>query len=226
MATTEEQITGIKWDIIEQLSKKTLSPKELADNLNTTIANVSQQLKLLEAYGYVKKKKNDQGKGSRKQEDRRTLYSLAKTTATITNIQPSNTRRAEVKTNPLNQLMINLLLLDLKENAEPILGFFMAHKDLVEKIDAAYLLEQKQDETHILIITEKTDIFRVEKSRLEVNVGNKKYVVVFWSHTLAEFVDGLKRGESYFWNQWKRSRFLIETKIGVSKKIEEEQRTK
>lgn len=226
MATTEEQITGTKWDIIEQLSKETLSPKELSEKLNTTIANVSQQLKLLEAYGYLKKKKTDQGKGSRKQTDRRTLYSLAKTTTTITNIQQSNTKRAEVKTHPLHQLMINLLLLDQKENAEPILELYMAHKDLVEKIDAIYLVEQKHEETHLLIITDNTNIFRVEKSRLELVIGQKKHVIVFWSHTLVEFIEGLRRQESYFLNQWKKAKLLLETKIGVSKKIEEEQKSK
>ena len=53
----ETLLTGTKWQIIEQLAKKKQSPLELAEKLNTTIANISQQLRLLELSNLVKKKK-------------------------------------------------------------------------------------------------------------------------------------------------------------------------
>ncbi len=53
----ETILTGSKWDILEKLSEKAMSPTELAKTLNTTIANISQQLRLLQAAGLVKKER-------------------------------------------------------------------------------------------------------------------------------------------------------------------------
>ncbi|MCK5282029.1 MAG: hypothetical protein KAK00_01340 [Nanoarchaeota archaeon] len=69
----EEVFSNSKWDIIKDLSEKKFSPLQLAHKYNTTIGNVGHQLRLLEAYGLVKKEKiinRDKGKP-------RSLFSLA-----------------------------------------------------------------------------------------------------------------------------------------------------
>ena len=53
----ETLLTNTKWEIIELLSKESLSPLELSKKLNTTIANISQQLRLLETANLIKKQK-------------------------------------------------------------------------------------------------------------------------------------------------------------------------
>src|SRR3989338_3360904 len=61
-----------KWNILRELSSEKASPLQLAEKLNTTMANISQQLRLLEATNLVKKEKirnRDRGKP-------RTLFSL------------------------------------------------------------------------------------------------------------------------------------------------------
>ena len=69
----ETLLTGSKWDIIESLAKTSSSPLELAKKLNTTIANISQQLRLLQAAGLVKKKRTSEVKPGKP----RMLFSLA-----------------------------------------------------------------------------------------------------------------------------------------------------
>lgn len=62
-----------KWNILKCLSHEKLSPLQLAERLNTTMANISQQLRLLEAANLVKKEKiknRDRGKP-------RALFSLS-----------------------------------------------------------------------------------------------------------------------------------------------------
>ena len=58
----ETLLTGTKWDILELLAKDKLSPSELAKRLDTTIANISQQLRLLQTAGLIKKKRTGSGK--------------------------------------------------------------------------------------------------------------------------------------------------------------------
>lgn len=56
----ETLLTGIKWEIIETIAKQPSSPTELAKKLNTSVANISQQLRLLQTAGLINKKKISQ----------------------------------------------------------------------------------------------------------------------------------------------------------------------
>jgi DNA-binding transcriptional regulator GbsR (MarR family) len=53
----EPMISGSKWQIIELLSERSHSPTEIAGKTRTSLANISQQLRLLEVTGLVKKEK-------------------------------------------------------------------------------------------------------------------------------------------------------------------------
>ncbi|MEM2121282.1 MAG: helix-turn-helix domain-containing protein [Candidatus Woesearchaeota archaeon] len=53
----ESIFSGSKWEIIKKLSEKSYSPIELSKELNTTVANISQQLKILEMAGIIKKER-------------------------------------------------------------------------------------------------------------------------------------------------------------------------
>jgi DNA-binding MarR family transcriptional regulator len=68
---TETLFTSTKWEVLKALSNQPMSPLQLAKTLNTSIANVSQQLRLLELAGLVWKKRLP-----REKEDRRILYSI------------------------------------------------------------------------------------------------------------------------------------------------------
>ncbi|MCP3686327.1 MAG: winged helix-turn-helix transcriptional regulator [bacterium] len=70
---TEALFTEQRWNILRSLSEQSYSPLQLAGMLNTTMANISQQLRLLEAANIVKKHKipnRDRGKP-------RSMFSLA-----------------------------------------------------------------------------------------------------------------------------------------------------
>jgi len=69
----ETLFTASKWEILKLLEKESLSPIELASLSRTSVANVSQQLRLLEMAGLVESRRipnRDKGQP-------RVLYSLA-----------------------------------------------------------------------------------------------------------------------------------------------------
>jgi len=76
----ETLLTGTKWEMLELLSKKKHSPLELAKKLNTSIANISQQLRLLQTAGLVRREKTAKGGAGKP----RTLFSVAHDFAFIT----------------------------------------------------------------------------------------------------------------------------------------------
>ena len=68
----ETLFTASKWDILKMLSKGPKSPLQLAKLSNTSVANISQQLRLLEMAGLVQSKRiSNRDKGQPRQ-----LYSL------------------------------------------------------------------------------------------------------------------------------------------------------
>jgi DNA-binding transcriptional ArsR family regulator len=69
----ETLFTASKWEILKQLETQARSPLELAKLCNTSIANVSQQLRLLEMAGLVKAQRIP----NRDKDKPRILYSLA-----------------------------------------------------------------------------------------------------------------------------------------------------
>ena len=63
-----------KWKILTELSQGSLSPSELAKKTGTSLANISTQVRLLEALGFIDKKKLiNRAKG-----EPRKIYSLKK----------------------------------------------------------------------------------------------------------------------------------------------------
>ena len=65
--------TSTKWEILSLIAREPRNPLMLAEQLGTSIANVSQQLRLLEVAGLVRKEKVS----NRERGKPRTVYSLA-----------------------------------------------------------------------------------------------------------------------------------------------------
>jgi predicted transcriptional regulator len=93
--------TGTKWDILSNLSKQKQSPLELANKLNTTIANISQQLRLLEAAGLVKTEKTRSAEKGKP----RILYSLAKDFVYVVTLQDGVAEKKLIEANRLHNII-------------------------------------------------------------------------------------------------------------------------
>lgn len=194
---SQNEIAGSKWQILKILSKNPQTPKQLADKLGSTIANVSQQLKLLEAYGFLKKVRADKGPNGRKTSDLRVMYSLVKGKTWLTHISPRNVKNKELKMSVETNLLVNLLLLDLKDEQPYVLNFFL-NNNLVDDIDSAYYLKSENSEINLLVVTKKLEHFRDAKSALKVKYKTEERVIRFWSHTPQEIKEGLSKKEKYF----------------------------
>ena len=89
----ETLLTGSKWEIIELLSIKPSSPSEISEKLETTIANISQQLRLLETAGLINKKRTHSAKPGKP----RMLFSLSDDFAFITIIAKGKAQKKLIK---------------------------------------------------------------------------------------------------------------------------------
>lgn len=80
----EGLLTSSKWAILEEIAKEGQSPLQLSKKLNTSVANISQQLRLLEVAGIVTKQRLRQ----RERGKPRVVYSLKEDMAYIVHLAP------------------------------------------------------------------------------------------------------------------------------------------
>lgn len=194
-----------KWFLLKELERGPLSPKELADLTNTSIANTSQQLKLLEAQGYLKKVKK-KGNFSRQDRDARVLYELSKPKIWITKISNSHVDRKLLKNS--NDFLLNLMLCDIKDISH-VVKFFLNREDLFKKIDCIYFLQTMNTEVHFLVITNELDFFRKDNHSFSVDFSGKTINIKFWSHSFEEFKQGLTKSEPYFIDLTKKAQVVF-----------------
>lgn len=197
----EFELSESKWYLLKELEGGPLSPKELAVLTDTSIANTSQQLKLLEAQGFLKKVKN-KGLRAREERDARILYAVAKSKFLVTKISKNFVDRKELKY--CDDFLTNLLFCDLKE-LNHVLKFFLNREDLMKKVKCLYYLQTLNNETHFLIITNELDFFRKGNHSFDITHDEKKVLIKFWSHSFDELKNGLGKGEDYFIDLVKRA---------------------
>src|SRR3989338_2788847 len=115
----ETMFTEQKWNILKCLSEDKFSPLQLAEKLNTTMANISQQMRLLEAANLVKKEKirnRDKGKP-------RTLFSLTDECAYIIPTMNHFAGKKLIKVNDYQKMLLRTWFLedlDLQQSIEKI----------------------------------------------------------------------------------------------------------
>ena len=102
----ETLLTGTKWEILELLAHNALSPLEISKKLNTTIANISQQLRLLETIGIIKKKKT----GSARPGKPRMLFSLSNDYAFITIMSKGFAKKKLIQISQKNKDLLKNLI--------------------------------------------------------------------------------------------------------------------
>lgn len=147
----ETLFTASKWEILKLLERGALSPIELAQLSRTSVANVSQQLRLLEMAGLVASKRvSNRDKGQP-----RILYSLAGNSCYV--IAASNSF-VDKKHHAMS--LHNKIILKIWFYPEEIQQYFLEKAfwnidHLLEKIDALVITTKKDTITFHLLTEQK-----------------------------------------------------------------------
>lgn len=196
-------LTETQWSLLKTLEQGPLSPKEIAGLSGTSIANASQQLKFLEAKGYLKKIKQ-KGVFARQNRDARVLYGLLKPKFWLTSIGKNRVDCVSIKDN----FLVNLLLCDIKDTL-PVAKFLLSREDLFSKFDCLFFLHSLNNEFHFLVVSDDLDFFRNGNHSFLVSFQNKDFVVKFWSHSFLELNNGLTNHEAYFVDLVNKAKLVV-----------------
>lgn len=218
-----EDLNQTQKNILFALSKQDMSPKQLANNLQKTISYVSQQLKLLYLGGYITQIETKSGKGSRKNKDVRSLYSLKKEIIKVTAILKNNSKEVEIPNKETTRLFINCYSLSVKK-PNYILKLYFNKPQLIENTINLYYLEEGK-EVELLVITNNLELYRDDKSLVKMNYAQKEITFRFWSHTPAELRKGVTNKEKYYLQKVNMAKPLIIRNQSLHKEIFYEQIT-
>ena len=149
-----------KWNILEALSKGKYSPLQLAEKSKTTMANISQQLRLLEFSNLVKKEKipnRDKGKP-------RSLFSLSEDHAYVISAMRGYADKKLLKLDKMHKILFRTLFLE-DETRYFTERFFWEIEDIVKDIEAVAI---KAGDKEINVVIVAKDSKSVEKKTKDV----------------------------------------------------------
>ena len=209
-------LTESRWKIIKEITKKESSATSIAKELGTSLANVSQQLRLLEAYQLVKKERKEKNNSPGKP---KTIYTLDKEIAELTIISPEVTKRTSLELDDAQKLMLTIWLKVKKEDQYYLEKFLMCNREIIEKCPGIAISKKSKEKIELLLVTDHIDEIRQKYSNQKIKEGSNTKEIVCWTHSLAELKEGLLKHEEYFQNLVKELETLLD-KDSVLEKVE------
>lgn len=212
----EELLTKSKWSILKELAKGKKSAVEIAKKTNQSIANVTQQLRLLEAYDLVKKAKHEKEKKPGKP---KIPYVLSQEIVITSMVKPGLVDKKVLKlkeADACHKCLLNAFFL-LNPEDYYYLTKFIYTTDMMKKADTLAYLKSDDKEIEIMIITEHIREVREKYSNMSISgLSGKTKKIISWSHNKKEVEEGLKRKEEYFINLVKKSKELFDKKNNLA----------
>lgn len=172
-----------KWNILRCLSEDRYSPLQLAEKLNTTMSNISQQLRLLEAVSLVKKEKirnRDKGKP-------RTLFSLNEDIAYLIPTMHNFANKKLLRVKNHHKIVLKIWFLENPELHPHVEKVYWKIEPYLSQIGA---IAVKQSTKEVIIISDKPH--EIEK------VLNKNKAIITRVLSTEEAERAMKHGKEPF----------------------------
>jgi hypothetical protein len=208
----EALLQNSRWSIIQAISKGRASATDLAKLTKASLPNVSQQMKLLEAYDlveYIKDQRKGQGKP-------RQLYQLKREFCHVTFARHGLAEKRFFNPDTYHIMLLNIVLLPNLQDHIYLHKLLLCNDELTQHCAVAYL-KSNETEIELFLLTENLDLIRTKYSNTFIDHNGKTRKIIAWSHNLHEVNDGLARKEPYFENLAKTFTILHDPKNAFDK---------
>jgi hypothetical protein len=190
----ETLFTEQKWNILKSLSEGKFSPLQLANKSNTTIANISQQLRLLEARDLVQKEKIP----NRERGKPRTLFSLNENYAYIISVTAGFAGKRLLILNPFDKILLRILHVHDVQLHYFLVKALWKIDDYLNQIDLILFFSDK-DVVEIFLSGEKAKDIAKRINSLQVKDHNGlELMIKFTGLTENELLRAVKMGRQPF----------------------------
>ena len=173
-----------RWEILKLIAEKPSSPLELSDELGTTVSYISQQLKLLEAFGIVHKTKT----GAAEKGKPRNVYSISNDFVHMTILSEGLSDKKTIYLTDYHKAMLAIWSIDDSSLHEDYTKFFMHTIYLGKDIESVYL-DLNHSKIHVVSTAAGKVKLKSFADKLEKNV---KYEFVEEGKILPNYIPLLK----------------------------------
>ena len=188
----ETLFTSSKWDILKALSKGKKSPLELARETKTSIANISQQLRMLELANIVKSERVS----NRERGEPRLLYTLSGPLSYLITTSPDFVDKKQLVLSLYHEVILRIWFIRDESAHYYLEKFFWEIEQKIERID---MMLVKADHARITVIILSKDMAlkkelksrEIRKSKTE---GRRVEIFVL---TKDEFLNELVKGARF-----------------------------
>jgi len=216
----DELFSKSKWLIMKELAKGNKSASELAKKTGQSTANATVQLKILEAYGFVKKAKQTEIPDEKRKAGKpKTPFALCQDVGVMGMIRPGLAERRVIKVkeaDDFHKMMMAIYFEVPPEHHYPVLKYLM-DSDLIKKAELITVVSISEREIELFIMTDHLAEIREKFSNRTIDTPDgKTKKIISWSHNRKEVEEGLGRKEEYFINLVKKSRELLDKKDNLA----------
>lgn len=201
-----------KWLILTELSHRKLSPTELAKKTGTTIANISTQLRLLEALDFVKSERlSNVGKGQP-----RKLFSLKKEFAYVVLCTNTVAGKKLFKINDEEKYFFSVWMMSDQVPPFVMMKFYLDNmKKLEDAVSIGFLGKNGKEIELVIVHPNPESLYYINQINLEHD--NKQYNFKVHVHKKEDFLSGIDKKEDYFISLVKKAFILLDKESILSK---------
>jgi predicted transcriptional regulator len=186
--------TSSKWKILNELAKNQTSPTELSKKINTSIANISTQLRFLKALGFVKSKTLKNNKIGKP----KTLYSLSKEFAYLVLAKNNFCSKKILKLNNFHKTIFSIYFLNESDLHYYLLKFYFKYENILKECNALGFIGLKDKNIELLAINQNKEKTIKKFQDIEFSNNSIKKKILVNVYTKEEFENGVKAGDNYF----------------------------
>jgi predicted transcriptional regulator len=191
----ETLFTASKWDILKILSSGQKSPIQLAKLSNTSVANISQQLRLLEMAGLVQSKRiSNRDKGQP-----RLLYSLVGNHSFLIASAQDFVEKKLLRLTEYNKVILKIWFLDNPKLHYYLEKAFWQVEEYLPRIYAVIFDNNNSEELNLIIISDDLELKKELKKIIIKNPEAVSKIILFNVKTKQEFRKLLSNQESRFY---------------------------
>ena len=193
----EASLENSRWTILQQLARKDSSASEIAQATGTSLPNISQQTRLLEAYGLIRAAEEER-KGPGKP---RRIYALRRRCGRGPVARKGFAGKKTVQLDPFHTAVLNIWFLESRDDHYYLQKFLWQHESLIERCRAVAVVGSKGQELHLLLVTDEKSLEGIRKEYSKIVLASpsgKERSLISWTHTIEEIERGLAEREEYF----------------------------
>ena len=194
-----------KWEILQEISKNSKSPIELSKILKTSVPNVSQQLRLMEAMNLVDKKKIINYKKGKP----RTKYHIKHDFTYFIRLGKNIAEKQYIKHDSYLTYIFNVISIFQKRDQIFCLKMFFDNIDLLNESSIG-VMKNSEENIELFILTEELELAREKLSNIKISSFGKTRNIICWCQSSEEVEIGLKKRDPYYINLINDSKILID----------------